>query len=268
MNESDLKTLINDHPFGIAELTQAGNYLFFNEKERLFRGLSWDEMQTTSVFDFFDEADRLRLKMVFEQCIVCTHNDSHFFNYQQGTRDFQMRLSKSTGTGIISSLVETTPVDVLKSCFLEDQKHIKQLNSALDAANIGVWEYYPQEGRLIVNKTWVTQKKYQDKDFREDNQHFSNLRNSLSKWFDIIHPDDIEATVALFNDYLKGNYDRYEAQFRIKSGEGDWMWISGVGRTSQLDADGRAIKVSGVHVVITKSREFEEYVNKISNVDL
>lgn len=257
MNESDLKTLINDHPFGIAELTQAGNYLFFNEKERLFRGLSCAEMQTTSVFDFFNEEDKLRLKIVFEQCIACTHSDAHFFNYQQGTRYFQMRLSKSQSAGIISSLAEKTQADVLNTCYLENQKHIKQLNSALDAANIGVWEYYPQEGRLIVNKTWVTQKKYRDEDFRENNQHFSNLKNSLSKWFDIIHPEDIEATAALFNDYLKGGYDRYEAQFRIKSGEGDWMWISDVGRTSQLDADGRAIKVSGVHVVITKSRELE-----------
>ncbi len=49
MKNTDLSEILNQQPIGIAEITPVeGNYLYFNEQERLYRGLSCDEMKSVS----------------------------------------------------------------------------------------------------------------------------------------------------------------------------------------------------------------------------
>jgi diguanylate cyclase (GGDEF)-like protein len=267
MNEADLRELIDDHPYGIAELTEDGRYLFFNEKERLFRGLSRNQMQAAYVFDFFNGDDALRLNIVFNECLTSRHKHPHLFNYKEGTRYFQMRLSKSESGGIISSLAGTTELDVLNASYLADKEHIKRLSDALDAANIGCWDFYPQEDRIIATETWVTQKKYKDEDFRANKELFSDVHDGLAKWAEIVHPDDLDGWKAIIGQHLNGETETYESECRIKSGDGDWAWIRSIGKATEKDKDGKVIRMNGVHIDITKAREFEEEISKISTTD-
>jgi hypothetical protein len=85
-------------------------------------------MQAAYVFDFFNGDDALRLNIVFNECIASRHKHPHLFNDKEGTRYFQMRLSKSESGGIISSLAGTTELDVLNASYLADKEHIKRLS--------------------------------------------------------------------------------------------------------------------------------------------
>ena len=187
--------ILNQQPYGIAELTaDEGCYLFFNKKEQQIRGLTDSEMNTASVFDLFPPKEANELRSLFNQCSRSPEGEEFLFRYQIEQRSYEMRLSKSSTNTIISSLSEITPLLKLEKQYQQDQETIKCLNDAVNGANIGCWDFYPQEGRIIANKTWVTQKKYRDEDFRENDEIFSEVVDGLDRWCSIVHPDDLEPT--------------------------------------------------------------------------
>lgn len=260
--------ILNQQLYGIAELTaDEGRYLFFNKKEQQIRGLSDNEMNSVSVFDLFPPKEADELRSIFKQCSSSPEGDEFPFRYQTEQRSYEMRLSKSSTNTIISSQSDITSLLKLEKQYQRDQETIKCLNDAVNGANIGCWDFYPQEGRIIANKTWVTQKKYQDENFRENDGIFSEVVDGLDRWCTIVHPDDLEPTFELIDKHLKGETEVYDAKFRMKCGDGEWRWIHDVGQVFQRDEDGNAIRMNGVHIDITKAQKLEEKVEKLAVTD-
>jgi diguanylate cyclase (GGDEF)-like protein len=268
MNKTELVEILNQQPFGIAEFTSLeGNYLFFNEQERILRKLSFSEMQSVSLFDLFVEEDSEKLRAIFKQCAASSTVQEYFFKYQSNEHKFQMRIVKSDNGNIISSLTDITNLHQLEELQLVDKEGIKCLSDAIEGANIGCWDYYPQEDRIIANKTWVTQKKYKDEDFRVNTDIFSDVIDGLTKWASIVHPDDLEATSKLIEKHLHGETDVYDAKFRMMCGDGQWRWFHDIGRVFLRDENGTAIRMNGVHIDITEFKKLETDIKKLSITD-
>lgn len=259
---------MNQQSIGIAELNPIeGDFLYFNEQECLFRRLSSKEMKSVSIFDLYGEKESAKLREIFEQCVASSTVQEHFFKYESNEHKFQMRLVKSDDGSIISSLTDITNLHQLEVQQLVDKENIKCLSDAVIGANIGCWDYYPQEDRIVANKTWVTQKKYKDDEFRLNNELFSDVIDGLAKWASIVHPDDLEPTIKIIEEHLNGDTDVYDAQFRMICGDGKWRWIHDVGRVFQRDENGTAIRMNGVHIDITESKKLELEIEKISITD-
>ena len=260
--------ILNQQPYGIAELSaDEGRYLFFNKKEQQIRNLTDSEMNTVSVFDLFppDEADQLRA--IFTQCLAASEGQEFSFKYQADDHTYQMLLSKSSNNTILSTLTDISSLQDLEKRYQQDQETIKCLNDAVIGANIGCWDFYPQEGKIVANKTWVTQKKYRDEDFRVNDQIFSEVIDGLERWSTIVHPDDLEPTFEIIDQHLRGETEVYDAKFRMKFGDGEWHWIHDVGRVFLRDEQGNAIRMNGVHIDITEAQKLEEKVEKLAVTD-
>jgi diguanylate cyclase (GGDEF)-like protein/PAS domain S-box-containing protein len=258
MTEVDLVKIFNRQPFGISELTPLeGNYIFFNEHERIFRRLSLSEMQSVSIFALFGEEESQKLKAIFEKCAASSTAQEYFFRYKSDQNIFQMRLVKNDNGNIISSLTDITHLHQLEEQQSVYKENIKCLSDAVTGANIGCWDYYPQEDRIIANETWVTQKKYKDEDFRVNSELFSGVIDGLAKWASIVHPDDLEATSKLIEKHLNGETEFYDAKFRVICGDDEWRWIHDMGKVFLRDKDGAAIRMNGVHIDITERKQAE-----------
>jgi hypothetical protein len=191
MTVVDLVKIFNQQSFGIAEFTPLeGNYLFSNEQERFLRKLSFSKIQSVSIFELFCEEESLQLRSIFEKCSASSSTQEYFFKYKNDKNTFQMRLVKSDNGNILSSLTDITYLHQLEEQQLAYKESIKCLSDAVTGAKIGCWDYYPQQGRIIANETWVTQKKYKDEDFRVNSKLFSDVIDGLTKWASIVHPDD------------------------------------------------------------------------------
>lgn len=268
MNNAELLEILNQQPYGIAELTaEEGRYLYFNERERMLRGLSYSEMQSVSVFDLVADKDTKTLREIFEKCALSSSVQEYFFKYKNHEHTFQMRLVRSDNGNIVSSLTDITKLHQLESQQLVDQEVIKCLNDAVTGANIGCWDYYPQEDRIVANKTWVTQKKYKDEDFRVNADPFSEVIDGLTTWASIVHPDDLEATSKLIEQHINGETEFYDAKFRMRCGDGKWRWIHDLGRVFLRDKSGTAIRMNGVHIDITESKKLEMDIEQLSITD-
>ena len=224
-------------------------------------------MQTVCLFDFFDKGDRQRLKQLLIECLKSPVKQAYFFAYEKNKRHFQMRVIRSDNGSIMTTLSDTTDTHYLNASYRINQEYIQCLNDAVIAANIGCWDFYPQEQRIVANAAWVTQKKYKDEDFRVNDEMFADVIDGFTRWTTLVHPDDLEATVELIEMHLKGDSDIYEAQFRMKSGDGEWIWIHDIGKVFQRDANGAAIRMNGVHLDITKARKLEAEIDRVSMTD-
>ncbi|EAR62293.1 sensor domain-containing diguanylate cyclase [Neptuniibacter caesariensis] len=263
----DNSHILNLLPYGIAEFTaEEGRYLFFNEQEKVLRGLSAETLRSTSIFELYPTEQAEALKHCFQKCSAADEGNEFFFTYQKNNRHYQMRLVKSKDS-ILSILSDITSEHHLKEKALEDQETIKCLNDAVNGANIGCWDFYPQEGRIIANETWVTQKKYPDSEFRESDAIFSEVIDGLERWSSIVHPDDLEPTVELIEKHLNGETEVYDARFRMICGDGKWRWIHDVGKVFQRDEQGNAIRMNGVHIDISEARALEEKIEKLAVTD-
>jgi diguanylate cyclase (GGDEF)-like protein len=268
MNKAELAEILHLQPFGIAEFTPVeGHYLFFNEQERILRKLSVNEMNSISIFDLFDQEESHHLKALFTQCANSLTTDKHFFTYTCSKRIFKMQLTKSTRGTIISSLTDISDLHQLELLHLSDQENIRCLSDAVTGANIGCWDYYPQENRIIANKAWVTQKKYKDADFRVSEALFSDVIDGLEKWATLVHPDDLEATTKLIKAHLNGETEQYDAKFRVLCGDDEWRWVHDIGRVFQRDENGTPIRMNGVHIDITESKKLQSDIEKSAITD-
>jgi len=69
------------------------------------------------------------------------------------------------------------------------------------------------------------------------------------RWDRMIHPDDIAGTRG-YEDVVAGRSEVYQAEFRVRTRSGAWLWISSRGMATARDANGRALRITGVTIDI------------------
>jgi PAS domain S-box-containing protein len=73
----------------------------------------------------------------------------------------------------------------------------------------------------------------------------------------IVHVDDMPGIAAATLAVLRGDSTGYSIEHRVRARSGDWRWISSRGQVIERDADGRALRMSGVNFDITARKWIE-----------
>ena len=80
----------------------------------------------------------------------------------------------------------------------------------------------------------------------------------LQQWMDAMHAEEREGVEARFWAVVRGESQRFEAEFRVRRPNGEWIWISSFGAVVERDAaTGAALRVAGVAQDITERRAAE-----------
>jgi PAS domain S-box-containing protein len=82
-----------------------------------------------------------------------------------------------------------------------------------------------------------------------------------------VHVDDMRAIAAASLAVLRGDSAGYSIEHRVRARSGDWRWISSRGQVIERDANGRALRMSGVNFDIT-ARKWIEHALKDSEEQL
>lgn len=115
------------------------------------------------------------------------------------------------------------------------------------AGNLGRWEWNCKSGQVIFNPKKVQVLGYEVADFSPTVEAFTNL----------LHPDDYESTMNAMRQHLYGKVPAYEAEYRIKTRDGNYKWFYDRGRIMEYDADGKPLHLTGIVFDITEQKEFE-----------
>lgn len=123
----------------------------------------------------------------------------------------------------------------------------EQLNLAMDASGIGFWDWDIPTRNI----------------YHSDTERFFECSDTLEDQpfdvFDLIVPADIKIVRKAMTRYLRGNSDYYAARYRIETRKTHSLrWIEDIGKISERDANGKAIRLMGTRRDISKDMQLQE----------
>lgn len=119
---------------------------------------------------------------------------------------------------------------------------------AIDAGNLGLWDWEIATGKAEFNERWFGLLGYSSDEFPQSYQTFRKL----------LHPSDFESLEKSIQNHFEGKTPRFEAQFRMKSKSGDWIWIQSNGKVISRDKNGKPERAIGIHQDLTAKKSIEE----------
>ena len=123
----------------------------------------------------------------------------------------------------------------------------ERLQLALDASNIGLWDW-----NLVTGTNYHTNF---DRLLGYESEYFRNFFGDMQQ---LVHPDDFPAIRRAMIAHFKGETDRYHAIYRLRHAEGPWCWIEDEGRVVDWNDKGRALRMIGTR---RADAAFERVVN-------
>lgn len=87
---------------------------------------------------------------------------------------------------------------------------------------------------------------------------------TFSEFNQRVHPNDLERIRHLRQLFASSGEDRFEAEYRYADAKGDYVWLLSRGKVLERDSDGRALRVAGTHVDITRLKQVQEDLRRVS----
>jgi PAS domain S-box-containing protein len=129
----------------------------------------------------------------------------------------------------------------------------QRLKLAVEAANIGLWDWDVEAGQSYFSPQWKAQLGHADHE----------VGDLPREWSDRLHPADRDRTLAHLREAVRDPSFVYEDEFRLRHRDGSYRWIHTRGAVLR-DKAGRARRVFGAHVDITHRRETENAVRQLN----
>lgn len=93
------------------------------------------------------------------------------------------------------------------------------------------------------------------------------IGTTIASFDALVHPDDFERREAAWQALVEGRSDSFEAEFRLRHRDGRWLWMLARGRATERDASGRARRVVGTRIDITRRRQAEAQLEEQAYTD-
>jgi len=139
-----------------------------------------------------------------------------------------------------------------KKTYAEIEKALKEseerLDLALSGANEGIWDWYLEEDRLHFDPRYYMMAGYEPNEFPA----------AFDEWKRRVHPEDLRETLLSIEQYLSGELEAFEVEFRFRRKNGDYMWIRGKGKIVARDEKGTPTRFTGTHSDITERKRMEQ----------
>src|SRR4051794_17147632 len=124
----------------------------------------------------------------------------------------------------------------------------ERLALALDAARDGLWDWDVCTGDAHFSERWATMLGYTP----------DEIEPRIGSWEKLIHSDDLSATLAALAECRRGRTTSYEAEYRMPSKIGNWLWILSRGKVVSRNPAGGALRMVGTHTDITARKRAEQ----------
>ena len=153
--------------------------------------------------------------------------------------------------GIVQDITELIDITEYKRVEIALKEKSHQLELAMDAGEHGFWDWNMLSDEIYFSPTYYTMLGYEP----------GELPMKVETWVNLLHPDDREQILSRIMGYLF-NAQPYTVEFRLRTKNGRWKWISGRGKSYELDANGKPHRAIGVHVDIDRLMQSKRMVEE------
>ncbi|MCP5285748.1 MAG: PAS-domain containing protein [Burkholderiaceae bacterium] len=129
---------------------------------------------------------------------------------------------------------------------LADQR--ERLATILAGTGAGTWEHDYAAGEDVVNEAYAQMLGDTPESFARDAGGFQAR----------VHPDDLRRVQSAHDDHAAGRTEDYQCEFRMRHRAGHWIWVQSRGRLSHRDAQGKPLRMAGIHLDVTQRHAQEQ----------
>ena len=141
-------------------------------------------------------------------------------------------------------------VDITERRLAEEQLRASEerWKLALEAAGDGVWDWNVVTGEQVFSRRFEQLYGFAENEYG----HY------LDDWVFRIHPDDKSRVINEHQECLSGKTASIFIEFRSQCKDGSWKWVLSRGAVVSRSADGKALRMIGTHVDISKQKLTQE----------
>ena len=160
----------------------------------------------------------------------------------------------SLAGGILISLVFATTISALERSKTKEllKEKSKRLELALEGGKLGTWDWHIPSGTVDFDRRWAEMKGYSP----------SEIEHSLTFWESLVHPDDLPLVYKKLQAHFERQTEQYEAVFRLRHQNGQWMWIMDRGKVVEWGANDQPLRACGTHLDITEQKALEQEIRE------
>ena len=133
----------------------------------------------------------------------------------------------------------------------------EQFKLAISGAKIDVWEWNQNDGFIPFDS-----RDLELIDWKED-----QLNKGIESIIDNVYSDDKNGLKEEIEKIVNGKKDHFELEYRLKTQNGDWIWVKNVGRVYARDDKDYPLRILGIYIDIDKRKKSEEKIKKLSYKD-
>ncbi len=119
-----------------------------------------------------------------------------------------------------------------------------RLNMAMEASDIGLWDWDVETDHVLVNDEFGLMLGFEQ-------GYRGGTRNQVAS---LIHPEDRSRADRLYREHATSRDDSYECEVRMRTVQGDWKWIQQRGRVVKYGNGGNPLRVIGTNIDVNERR--------------
>jgi PAS domain S-box-containing protein len=127
------------------------------------------------------------------------------------------------------------------------QEERERLQLVLQAGELGFWDVDWEHDAQVYNTRYAEMLGYE----------LQEVESQPDFWKENLHPDDRKAVLAFFHQHKAGGLDNYQAEYRMRHRNGEWVWILAHGKVVARDESNNALRAVGTHMDVTQRKTFE-----------
>ena len=132
----------------------------------------------------------------------------------------------------------------------------ERLKLAMQGANDGLWDWDIAGDKIYFSPRWKSML-----GFGED-----EIEDHYMTWKGLLHPDDVDNSIAHIQDFMDKKVERYEAEFRMQHKDGHYINV--LSRAFAVESEeGLITRLVGTHIDITERKKAEAELNYQSSHD-
>jgi PAS domain S-box-containing protein len=145
----------------------------------------------------------------------------------------------------------------LRASEAEGKRLQERLTLALEGSNLALWDWDVRSGEVFLSERWAEMLGAAP----------GPTMTTITALGELTHPDDLAAVDAGLRHAVKGDSAMYGVEQRIRTAGGEWKWIESHGKVVARDAQGRALRMSGINADIDE-RKHREHAMKRQEAEL
>lgn len=118
---------------------------------------------------------------------------------------------------------------------------------ALEGAGDGVWDWNVSNGKVTLSKAGAAMFGFEQ----------SEAAHDIADWYARLLPEDQVRWQEMLRRFFLEKADRFLLEYRVRCNDGNYIWILTRGMVVSRSADGKVVRMIGVHTDITQRKHAE-----------